>query len=71
MKKVEDADFDNHMELMKKRLEFSAQAAKTQGTSSQRIWTEEVSPAHAGKCKRLGKAPSTPLEEKPVTLFGA
>ena len=71
MKKVEDADIDNFMDLMKRRLEFSAQAAKTQGTSSQRIWTEEVSPAHAGKCKRLGKAPSTPLEEKPVTLFGA
>ena len=58
MEKVEDADAKHAPEHMSKRLYFAAAAAKMQGTSSTRNWTEEVSPAKAGKCRRLGKSPT-------------
>ena len=58
MEKVEDADAELAPEHMSKRLYFAAVAAKMQGTSSSRNWTDAVSPANAGKCRRLGKSPT-------------
>ena len=58
MEKVEDADAELAPEHMSKRLYFAAAAAKMQGTSSSRNWTDAVSPANAGKCRRLGKSPT-------------
>ena len=58
MEKVEDADAKLAPEHMSKRLYFAAAAAKMQGTSSSRNWTNEMSPAQAGKCRRLGKSPT-------------
>lgn len=58
VEKVEDADAKLAPEHMGRRLHFAAEAAKMQGTSSKRNWTDEVSPAKAGKCRRLGKSPT-------------
>ena len=43
---------------MRRRIQFASLAAKVQGKSKKREWTEEVNPAIAGKCRRLGKAPT-------------
>ena len=61
MEKVEDIDAKCAPEYMEKRLHFAAMTAQMQGTSLRRKWTDEASPATAGKCRRLGKAPTTPL----------
>ena len=45
-------------EHMRRRIQFAAFAAKVQGKSKQLQWTEDVNPAIAGKCRRLGKAPT-------------
>ncbi len=65
VEKVEDSDAKQAPEHMIKRIHFAAMAAKMQGTSSSRLWTDEMSPASAGKCRRLGKAPSTPQNGAP------
>ena len=59
MEKVEDSEAKSTPEHMKKRLDFAALQAQMQGTDTNRQWTNEVSPAAAGKCRRLGKAPTT------------
>ena len=61
MEKVEDSETKGATEHMNKRLSFAAVTAQMQGTNADRQWTEEKSPATAGKCRRLGKAPTTPL----------
>ena len=39
-------------------------SAKQQGSKERKGWTEETSPANAGKCRKLGKAPTDePLEQ--------
>jgi hypothetical protein len=58
MEKVPDLDAVSAPEHMSKRLQFAALAADTQGTSSSLNWTDATSPATAGKCRRLGYAPS-------------
>ena len=36
-------------------------SANMQGNKEQSAWTEQTSPANAGKCRRLGKAPTDDL----------
>ena len=60
MEKVEDSDAKLAPEHMSKRLHFAAMSVQMQGTSSSRQWTEDMSPASAGKCRKIGRAPSTP-----------
>ena len=60
MQKVEDSEASPAPEHMRKRLDFAGTTAKMQGTNKNRQWTDEMSPASAGKCRKLGKAPSCP-----------
>jgi hypothetical protein len=60
LQKVEDLQKDFALEHMRKRLNFAAMSAQIQGTSASRTWTDEMSPASAGKCRKIGRAPSTP-----------
>ena len=43
---------------MRRRIQFASLAAKVQGKSKKREWTEEVNLTIAGKCRRLGEAPT-------------
>ena len=61
LQKVDDCDATLAQEHMSKRLRFAAMTAQMQGSSASRQWTEQVSPASAGKCRKMGRAPSTPL----------
>ena len=58
MEKIPDAEAQLAPEHIRRRIQFAALAAKMQGKSSERGWTENMSPASAGKCRRLGKAPT-------------
>ena len=60
MEKVEDSDAKLAPEHMSTGLRFAAMSVQMQGTSSSRQWTEDMSPASAGKCRKIGRAPSTP-----------
>jgi len=61
LQKVDDCDATLAKEYMSKRLRFAAMTTQMQGSSTSRQWTEAVSPAAAGKCRKIGKAPSTPV----------
>ena len=61
LEKIPDTESDSAPGHMSRLIHFAALAAKAQGTSSQRKWTEEQSPASAGKCRRLGKSPTDQL----------
>ena len=51
-------------EHMRRRIQFASLAAKVQGKNKKRDWTEDTNPAIAGKCRKLGRAPTnTPLQE--------
>ena len=58
MEKVDDAQVKENEAYWLKNIEFAGMAAKIQGTSADRNWTDEVSPVLGGKCRRLGKYPS-------------
>ena len=64
LEKVPDSDAQSAPEHMRRRIYFASQAAKMQGTSSDRKWSEDMSPANAGKCRRLGKSPTDKELEK-------
>ena len=67
LEQIPDTESTSAPEHMSRLIHFAALTAKTQGTSSQREWTEEQSPASAGKCRRLGKSPS----DQPLDLYDA
>ena len=58
VEKVADEDAQSAPEHMLRRIYFASRASKMQGTSSTRDWTETMSPAIAGKCRRLGRSPT-------------
>ena len=62
MEKVDDCDAQSAPEHMSKRVEFACKAAQMQGKNASCHWTEAESPASAGKCKRLGKSPTDPID---------
>jgi hypothetical protein len=61
LQKVDDCNVTLAQEHMNKRIMFAAKTAQVQGSNASRQWTEQVSPASAGKCRKIGKAPSTPM----------
>ena len=63
IEKVPDEDAAAAPEHLRRTIHFAALAADQQGSNTSRRWTEELSPAHAGKCSRLGKAPTDELLE--------
>ena len=64
IEKVPDTDAPAAPDHMRRLIYFTSRTAKMQGTSSQRTWTEELNPANAGKCWRLGRSPTdVPIEK--------
>jgi hypothetical protein len=62
--KIPDTDAEAAPDHVRRRIHFASLTAKMQGNSSKRIWTDELSPAIAGKCPRLGKAPTAELLDR-------
>ena len=54
----EASDAPQHM---KRRIQFASLAAQVQGKNNKREWTEDMNPAIAGKCRKLGRAPTNDL----------
>ena len=51
---------------MRRRIQFASLAAQVQGKNKKREWTEEMNPAIAGKCRKLGRAPTNELLQEYV-----
>ena len=64
VEKIPDTDAPCAPDHMRRLIYFASLTAKMQGTSSKREWTEDMSPANAGKCRRLGKSPTDEALEK-------
>ena len=64
LEKIPEPDAADAPDHMRRCVLFAALIAKTQGQSSERCWTEELSPANAGKCRKLGKAPTGEMLDK-------
>ena len=64
IEKITDKDSASAPDHMRRLIYFASLTAKMQGASVKRAWTEDVSPAMAGKCRRLGKSPSDALLDK-------
>ena len=69
LEKVPDDQSLTVPEHMRTFIHFASPTAKTQSTSSKRAWTEDMSPANAGKCRRLGKSPTDEALEKYANCF--
>ena len=61
IEKLPEIDAEEAREHMRRTIFFASLAAKQQGTDPKHVWTEEVSPASASKCRRLGKSPTDDL----------
>ena len=64
LEKIPDTDAPCAPDHMRRLIYFASLTAKMQGTSSKRERTEDMSPANAGKCRRLGKSPTDEALEK-------
>ena len=64
LSKLDDDEAAKAPEHMRRRIQFAAQATAVQGKNKKRDWTQEINPAMANKCRKLGKAPTDrPLPE--------
>ena len=61
IEKLLEIDAEAAREHMRRTIFFASLAAKQQGTDPNQAWTEELSPASASKCRRLGKSPTDDL----------
>lgn len=61
IEKLSEIDAETAREHMRRTIFFASLAAKQQGTGPNDVWTEELSPASASKCRRLGKSPTDDL----------
>lgn len=64
LEKIPDADADAAPDHIRRLIHFASLTAKIQGKNATRQWTDDFSPANAGKCRRLGKAPTGEELEK-------
>ena len=64
VEKIRDIDAPAAPDHMRRLIYFASVTAKMQGASSKRERTESISPANAGKCRRLGKSPTDEALEK-------
>ena len=64
LEKVPDTEAEAAPDHMRRRIQFASLVANMQGKSAKRDWTEDTSPAIAGKCRRLGKSPTDDLLDK-------
>ena len=58
LQKIPDSEAEAAPDHIRRLIHFASFAAKIQGKCSERGWTDETSPANAGKCRRLGKSPT-------------
>ena len=58
LERIPDTEAMVAPEHMRRLIYFASLTAKMQGSKEHRVWTEETSPANAGKCLRLGKSPT-------------
>ena len=61
---VPDSEAETAPDHIRRLIHFASLTAKMQGKSSKREWTEDMSPANARQCRRLGKSPTGDLLEK-------
>ena len=61
IEKLTEKDAEATREHMRRTIFFVSITAKQQGTGPKDAWTEELSPARAAKCRRLGKSPTDDL----------
>ena len=61
IEKLSEIDAEEAREHMRRTIFFASLAAKQQGTNPKDAWTEDLSPASASKCRRLGKSPTDEL----------
>ena len=64
LEKIPDSEAETAPDHIRRLIHFASLTAKMQGKSSKRKWTEEMSPANARKCRRLGKSPTDDLLEQ-------
>ena len=64
LERIPDTEAMVAPEHMRRLIHFASLTAKMQGSNPQKEWTEETSPANAGKCRRLGKSPTDDLLEQ-------
>ena len=61
---IQDSEVEIAPDHIRRLIHFAFLTAKIQGQTSKREWTEDMSPADARKCRRLGKSPTDDLLEK-------
>ena len=61
IEKLSENDAETARDHMRRTMFFASLAAKQQGAGPNNVWTEELSPANASKCRRLGKSPTDEL----------
>ena len=61
IEKLSENDAETARDHMRRTMFFTSLAAKQQGAGPNNVWTEELSPANASKCRRLGKSPTDEL----------
>ena len=61
LERIPDAEATAAPEHMRRLIFFASLTAKMQGSKERTVWTEETSPANAGKCRKLGKPPTDDL----------
>ena len=64
LERIPDTESAVAPEHMRRLIYFASLTAKMQGSKEQNVWTEQTSPANAGKCRRLGKSPTDDLLEQ-------
>ena len=64
LEKIPDTEKGAAPDHVRRRIQFASLVAQMQCKSKKRDWTEETSPAMAGKCRRLGKSPTDELLDK-------
>ena len=61
LEKIPDSEAEIAPDHIRRLIHFASLTAKMQGKSSKCEWTEDMSPANARKCRRLGKSPTDDL----------
>ena len=61
LERLPDTEATVAPEHMRRLIFFASLTAKMQGSKERTQWTNETSPANAGKCRKLGKSPTDDL----------
>ena len=64
LERIPDTESAVAPEHMRRLIYFASLTAKMQGSKEQNVWTEETSPASAGKCRRHCKSPTVEVLEQ-------